>query len=87
MYGIGSRWQRREERQYLARLDDEIRVAKFWDYTTENDEKSRADMIAEHKNWRNNIKFELGNWTAFLIGTALLVLAAVFWFGEDPSHT
>jgi hypothetical protein len=88
MYGIGSRFQRRDERQSdLTRLDEEIRLAKFWNYTAEREQKDRADKIAKHKNWRNNIKFELGNWTAFLLGAAILLVAAVFWFGENPSHS
>jgi sterol desaturase/sphingolipid hydroxylase (fatty acid hydroxylase superfamily) len=88
VYGIGSRWRRREDRQWeLARLDEEIRVAKFWKYDAERERQDRADMIAEHKNWRNNFKFELRNWSTFAIGAALLVLAAVLWVGEAPSRT
>ena len=85
---IGSRVQRRDERQSdLAQLDEEIRLAKFWNWPVEGRQKDRADKIAEHKNWRNNVKFELVNWTAFLIGAAILLVAVVFWFGENPSHT
>jgi hypothetical protein len=88
MYGIGRRFQRRDEHQSdLARLDEEVRLAKFWNYTAEEEQKDRADKIAEHKNWENVIKFELGNWTAFLIGAVILLVAAEFWFGENPSHT
>jgi low affinity Fe/Cu permease len=90
MYGIGSCLQRRDEHQYdLAQLDEEIRLAEFWNDTAaaERKQKDRVDKIAEHKNWRNIIKFELGNWTAFLIGAAILLVAALLWFGEDPSHT
>jgi hypothetical protein len=68
-------------------LDEEVRLAKFWNYTAEEEQKDRADKIAEHKNWENVIKFELGNWTAFLIGAVILLVAAEFWFGENPSHT
>jgi low affinity Fe/Cu permease len=90
MYGIGSRFQRRDEHQYdLAQLDEEIRLAEFWNdtATAERKQKDRADKIAEHKNWRNIIKFELGNWTAFLIGAAILLVATLLWIGENPSHT
>jgi hypothetical protein len=88
MFGIGARFARRDRRRSdLARLDEEIRLAKFWGFSAETEQKDRADMIAEHKNWRKNIRFELGNWIAFLIGAAILLIAAVLWFGENPSHT
>jgi hypothetical protein len=88
MLGISARVQRREDHQSdLTRLDEEIRLARFWGDNADYEEKSRADLVAEHKNWWSNIKFELGNWTAFLIGAAILLVAAVLWLGEDPSHT
>jgi hypothetical protein len=68
-------------------VDEEIRLAKFWNFTDEREQKDRADKIADHKNWRNNIEFELINWTALLIGAALVLVAALLWIGEDPSHT
>jgi hypothetical protein len=88
MYGMGSRLVRRKDRQWdLDRLDEDIKLSKFWGFNAENDEKARADKIAEHKNWRSNIKFELGNWIAFMIGAALLVLSQAVWVGEDPSRS
>lgn len=88
MYGISARLLRREDHQSeLSSFDEEIRLAKFWGYSAEDKEKSRAELIAEHEHWWNKFKFELGNWIVFLIGAAILLVAAVLWFGEDPSHT
>jgi hypothetical protein len=88
IFGIGARLKRREDRQTeLAKLDEEIRLAKFWGYSAEDEKKSRADMIAGHGNWRSNIKFELSNWIALLIGGAIVLIATVLWLGEGPSHT
>ena len=86
LYGIGSRLQRREEHSSeLAGLDDQIRVANFWGHDTSNERKARADKIAEHKDWRNNIKFELFSWITFVIGAALCLFATVLDEGRANS--
>jgi len=78
LYGIGARFQRREERtSELAGLDEQIRVADFWGHDANDERKARAEKVAEYKNWRNNIKFELFNWVTFLIGAALCLFAVL----------
>jgi hypothetical protein len=85
---IAWRFVRRVVHQYeLARLEEEIKHAKFWNWQAGREQKDLADKIAEYKNWRNNIEFELINSTAIIVGAAMLLVAALLWIGEDPSHT
>jgi hypothetical protein len=86
-YALEPSWERRKDRQrHLDRLNEDIRLSKFWNWDAESKEKERADLIAEHKNWRNNIKFGWRNWIALIIGAALFLIALAVWFEEDPAH-
>jgi hypothetical protein len=67
-------------------LDEEIRLAEFWGYDADNEEETRAELIAKHESRWSKIKFELGNWTVFLIGAVILLVALALWSEEDPSQ-
>jgi len=83
-----ARWQRREERgTELASLQRDIRTAKFWGYGVEAADKAYKEKLTEHDSWKNNIKFELFNWAAMVIGALLCLIAAVAWLGEDQTRT
>jgi hypothetical protein len=76
--GVSSRLARRELRNAeLAALDNPVRVATFWERDTTAARKAHFDKFLEHKNWRNNLRFELTNWTIFGIGAALCLLGVV----------
>jgi hypothetical protein len=91
------RMARKDERAgELAQLDRDKRTAYFWwsgtrdarrQQAIEDARQAIADKVKEHRNWRNNLKFELGNWTAVAIGLAILLFAAAIWMNEDPAHT
>jgi hypothetical protein len=83
-----SRLQRRQERgAELARLQGDIRAAKFWGYDAESEENAYRKKIAEQDRWSNNIKFEIGNWAAMAVGVVLWLMAAAVWSSEDSTHT
>jgi hypothetical protein len=69
---LGSRLARREFRNAeLAALDYPLRVANFWGRYAKAEREAYFDKFLEHKNWRNNLRFELTNWITFGIGAAL----------------
>jgi hypothetical protein len=85
--GVSSRLARRELRNAeLAVLDYPVRVATFWERDATASRKAHFDKFLEHKNWRNNLRFELTNWTIFGIGAALCFLGVVLSLGDDQSH-
>jgi hypothetical protein len=86
--GVSWRLERRERRNFeLAALSNPIKVAEFWGYDAKAARVAYVEKIAEHKNWRSNISFQLINWTTFGIGAALCVLGAVLWLAEDPTRS
>jgi len=86
--GVSSRLARRERRSLeLAALNYPIKVAAFWGRDAKGERQAYFDKFEEHKNWRNNIRFQLINWTTFGIGAALCVIAALLWLGEDSTRT
>ena len=86
--GVSSRLARRERRtSELAALNYPIKVAAFWGRDAKPERHAYFDKFEEHKKWRNNIKFQLINWTTFGIGAALCVIAALLWLGEDSTRT
>ena len=85
--GVSSRLARRELRNAeLAALDNPVRVATFWERDATAAREAHLDKFLEHKSWRNNLKFELTNWTIFGIGAALCFLGVVLSLGDDQSH-
>ena len=86
--GVSSRLARRERRSSeLAALDYPIKVATFWGRDAKAERQVYFDKFEEHKNWRNNIRFQLVNWTTFGIGATLCLLGTVLWLGDDPTRT
>jgi hypothetical protein len=86
--GVSWRLERRERRNFeLAALSNPIKVAEFCGYDAKAARAAYVEKIAEHKNWRSNISFQLINWTTFGIGAALCVLGAVLWLAEDPTRS
>ena len=86
--GVSSRLARRERRNAeLAALDNPVRVETFWERDATAAREAHLDKFLEHKNWRNNLRFELINWTIFGIGSALCLLGVVLSLGDDQSHT
>jgi hypothetical protein len=86
--GVSSRLARRELRNAeLAALDYPVRVATFWERDATAAREAHFNKFQEHKNWRNNLRFELTNWTLFGIGAALCLLGVVLSLGDDQSHT
>jgi len=86
--GVSSRLARRELRNAeLAALDSPVRVATFWERDATAAREAHLDKFLEHKNWRNNLRFELINWAIFGIGAALCLLGVVLSLGDDQSHT
>src|SRR5262249_30509312 len=86
--GVSSRLARRERRSLeLAALDYPIKVATFWGRDAKAERQAYFDKFEEHKNWRNNIRFQLTNWTTFGIGATLCVVGALLWLsnGETPT--
>jgi hypothetical protein len=86
--GVSSRLARRERRSLeLAALNYPIKVAAFWGHDAKAERQAYFDKFEEHKNWRNNIKFQLTNWTTFGIGATLCLVGTVLWLGDDPTRT
>ena len=86
--GVSSRLARRERRSLeLAALNYPIKVAAFWGRDAKGERQAYFDKFEEHKNWRNNIRFQLTNWTTFGIGAALCLVGTVLWLGEDSTRT
>jgi hypothetical protein len=86
--GVSSRLARHERRTAeLACLNFPIQVANFWGRDAEAERKVYFDKFDEHNNWRNNIRFQLINWTTFGIGATLCLLGTVLWLGDDPTRT
>ena len=86
--GVSSRLERRERRSSeLAALDSPIKVAAFWGRDAKDAREALVDKVAEHNDWRGNIRFQLINWVTFGMGAALCVLGAVLWLGEDRTRT
>jgi hypothetical protein len=86
--GVSSRLARRELRNAeLAALDYPVRVANFWGRDPKAEREAYFDKFLEHKSWRNNLSFELTNWTTFGIGAALCLLGVVLSLGDDQTHT
>ena len=86
--GVSSRLARRERRSLeLAALNYPIKVAAFWGRDAKAERQAYFDKFEEHKNWRNNIRFQLTNWTTFGIGAALCLVGTVLWLGEDSTRT
>ena len=83
--GVSSRLARRERQSSeLAALDYPIKVATFWGRDAKAERQALFDKFDEHKNWRNNIRFQLANWTTFGIGATLCILGTVLWLGKGP---
>lgn len=86
--GMSSRLERRDRRNSeLIALNNPIKVAAFWGYDSKAERQAYVDKLAEHSNWRNDVRFQVINWTIFGIGAALCVLGAVLWLGEDRTPT
>src|SRR6516164_3977356 len=86
--GVSSRLARRERRSLeLAAFNYPIKVAAFWGRDAKAERQAYFDKFEEHKNWRNNIRFQLTNWTTFGIGATLCLVGTVFWLGEDSTRT
>ena len=82
--GVSSRLARRERRSLeLAALDYPIKVATGRDAKAER--QALFDKFEEHKNWRNNIRFQLTNWTTFAIGGTLCLLGTILWLSESST--
>jgi hypothetical protein len=87
-FAVQARLQRKADRKAeFVELYRRKKEAYLWDYGIEAAEKAIKAKAIEHDSWRNNIKFELVNWTAFAVGAMALLLVIVFWMGEDPTHT
>ena len=85
--GVASRLARREFRNaQLAALDFPIRVATFWGGNAKAEREAYFDKFLEHKNWRNNLRFELTNWTTFGIDAALCLVGVVLSLSHDQTH-
>jgi hypothetical protein len=86
--GVSSRLARRERRSLeLAALNYPIKVAAFWGHDAKAERQAYFNKFEEHKNWRNNIRFQLTNWTTFGIGATLCLVGTVLWLGDDPTRT
>ncbi|HXX50201.1 MAG TPA: hypothetical protein VEI98_02795 [Xanthobacteraceae bacterium] len=86
--GVSARLERRDRRGVeLAALNNPIKAATFWGHDAKAERQAYVDKLAEHNNWRNNIRFELINWITFAIGATFCLLAAVLWLGEDRTRT
>ena len=85
--GVSARLERRERRSSeLAALNYPIKVATFWGRDAKAERQTYFDKFEEHKNWRNNIRFQLINWTTFGIGATLCLLGAMLWLGHDETR-
>jgi hypothetical protein len=83
---VGVRFGRRKERNSeLAELSEQIRVEEFLDENAKELRQARSNKLIEHDSWRKNLKFELGNWVAFVIGGVLLLLSMLL--DQNPAHT
>ena len=86
--GVSSRLARRERRSLeLAALNYPIKVAAFWGRDAKSEWQAYFDKFEEHKNCRNNIRFQLANWITFGIGATLCLVGTVLWLGEDSTRT
>ena len=84
--GVSSRLARSERRSSeLAALDYPIKVATFWGRDAKAEREALFDKFEEHKNWRNNIRFQLTNWTTFAIGGTLCLLGTILWLSESST--
>jgi hypothetical protein len=84
--GVSSRLARRERRSSeLAALNYPIKVADFWGRDAKAERQALFDKFEEHKNWRNNIRFQLTNWTTFPIGGTLCLLGTILWLRDEGS--
>ena len=85
--GVSSRLARRERRtSELAALNYPIKVAAFWGRDAKAERQAYFDKFEEHKKWRNNIRFQLINWTTFGIGATLCLLGTVLWLGDNENR-
>jgi hypothetical protein len=86
--GVSSLLARRERRNFeLAALSSPIKIAEFWGHDAKAAREALVDKVAEHNDWRSNIRFQLINWITFGMGTAFCVLGAVLWLGDDRTRT
>jgi hypothetical protein len=86
--GISSRLARRERRSLeLVALNYPIKVAAFWGRDAKEERQAYFDKFEEHRNWRNNIRFQLINWTIFGTGATLCLFGTMLWLGEDSTRT
>jgi hypothetical protein len=86
--GISSRLARRERRSLeLAALNYPIKVSAFWGRDAKAERQAYFDKFEEHRNWRNNIRFQLINWTIFGTGATLCLFGTMLWLGEDSTRT
>ena len=84
--GISSRLARRERRSLeLVALNYPIKVAAFWGRDAKAERQAYFDKFEEHRNWRNNIRFQLTNWTTFAIGGTLCLLGTILWLSESST--
>jgi uncharacterized membrane protein len=51
----------------------------------QSERQAYFDKFEEHKNWRNNIRFQLVNWTIFGVGATLCVVGVVLGLGKGPT--
>ena len=63
------------------------KLATFWGRDAKAERQALFDKFDEHKNWRNNIRFQLANWTTFGIGATLCILGTVLWLGKGETPT
>jgi hypothetical protein len=85
---VSSRLARRERQSLeLAALDYPIKVATFWGRDAKAEREAYYDKFLEHNNWRNNISFQLANWSTFGIGATLCLLGIVLWLGDAGTPT
>ena len=83
---VSSRLARRERRSSeLTALNYPIKVATFWGRDAKAERQALFDKFEEHKNWRNNIRFQLTNSTTFAIGGTLCLLGTILWLSEDST--
>jgi hypothetical protein len=67
-------------------LNYPIKVAAFWGRDAKAERQVYFDKFEEHKNWRNNIRFQLTNWTALGIGATLCLVGTVLWLGDNETR-
>src|SRR5262249_7768415 len=60
---------------------------EFWGYGLDTARRVRAEKLAEHKGWRNNISFKLANWAVLATGALIGLIATAIWINQAPTRT